>query len=67
MVSSDFPRISYSPEFNAVEWVWHYTRMESTHNVYFDTPEELCQSRFTTFANIQQNPENILGLMKPFL
>ncbi len=58
---------SYSPEFNAVERVWHYTRMESTHNHYFDTAEELCQSLFNTFADIQRCPENILGLIKPFL
>ena len=57
---------SYSPEFNAVERVWHYTRMESTHNRYFDTPEELCQSLFSTFGDIQRHPEKILGLLKPF-
>ena len=56
----------YSPKFNAVERIWHYTRMNSTHNRYFDTPEELCQSLFNTFSNIQENPEDILGLMKPF-
>ena len=39
----------YSPQFNAVERIWHYTRMQSTHNRYFDTPQELCQSLFATF------------------
>jgi hypothetical protein len=29
-------------------------------------PRGLCQSLFTTFADIQ-NPDNIRGLMKPFL
>jgi transposase len=56
----------YSPEFNDVERIWHYTRIKSTHNRYFDTTEELCQSLFSTFADIQQHPEEILGLMKPF-
>lgn len=57
---------SYSPQFNAVERIWHYTRMQSTHNRYFDTPEELCQSLFSTFDAIQRHPEKILGLVKPF-
>jgi len=28
----------YSPDFNATERLWHYTRKESTHNRYFDRP-----------------------------
>jgi len=56
----------YSPQFNAVERIWHYTRMQSTHNRYFDTPQELCNSLFETFADIQHHPEKILGFMKPF-
>ena len=56
----------YSPQFNAVERIWHYTRMQSTHNRYFDTPEELCQSPFATFDDIQCHPEKILGFLKPF-
>ena len=56
----------YSPQFNAVERIWHYTRMQSTHNRYFDTPEELCQSLFATFDDIQCHPEKILGFLKPF-
>ena len=34
----------YSPDFNAMERLWHYTRKESTHNRYFDRPAALCQS-----------------------
>lgn len=56
----------YSPQFNAVERIWHYTRMQSTHNRYFDSPQELCQSLFRTFDDIQRHPEKILGFMKPF-
>jgi transposase len=57
---------AYSPEFNAQERLWHYTRMYSTHNRYFDTPAALCESLFTTFTDIQRHPEKILGLLGPF-
>lgn len=56
----------YSPKFNATERIWHYTRMESTHNRYFDSPQELCQALFSTFQDIQHSPENIIGLVAPF-
>lgn len=56
----------YSPELNAEERVWHYTRMYVTHNQYYDTKEELCSSLFTTFENIQQNPQSIAGMLRPF-
>ena len=56
----------YSPQFNATERIWHYTRMEATHNRYFDSPEELCQALFFTFEDIQRFPEKILGLVAPF-
>ena len=56
----------YSPEFNAVERIWHYTRKMATHNRYFDTPEELCSSLFETFGDIQQHPEKIMGRMTPY-
>ena len=57
---------SYSPQYNAVERIWNYTRKHSTHNRYFDTVAELCESLFDTFADIQRHPENILGLLNPF-
>jgi len=56
----------YSPEFNCVEQVWRYTRKHATHNRYFDTVDELRETLFTTFDGIQENPENILGLVKRF-
>ena len=56
----------YSPQFNSVERLWHYTRMHATHNRYFDTAEELCHSLFATFADIQQHPQDITGLLQPF-
>ena len=57
---------AYSPDFNAQERLWHYTRKAGTHNRYFDTPAELCQSRFTTFGDMQKYPEKIQGLLAPF-
>lgn len=61
-----WPLPKYSPEFNAVERIWRYTRQEATHNHYFPTVRELCASLFATFAEIQQWPELILGLLRPF-
>ena len=62
-----FPLPKYSPEFNAQERLWHYTRKEGTHNHYFATPTELCASLFTLFKGIQRHPEKIHGLLEPFL
>ena len=56
----------YSPELNAAERMWWYVRKCATHNRYFDTPEELCQALFVAFDDIQQNPQNIAGLLRPF-
>jgi len=61
-----FPLPADSPEFNATERLWHYTRKESTHNRYFDTPEALCHSLFITLADIEKHPEKIQGLLTPF-
>jgi transposase len=61
----DLPR--YSPEYNAQERIWQYTRKNATHNRYFETVEDLCASLFTTFADIQRNPEKIGGLLQPYL
>lgn len=56
----------YSPEFNAVERVWKYVRKDATHNRYFDTTEELCESLFNTFKDIQNQPCKIEGVLRPF-
>lgn len=61
-----YPLPPYSPEFNAQERLWHYTRKAGTHNRYFDTPTALCQSLFTTFEDMRRNPEKIQGLLAPF-
>jgi len=56
----------YWPELNATERIWNHTRRHATHNRYFDTPEALCSSLFTTFERIQREPGEIAGLMRPF-
>jgi transposase len=61
-----FPLPAYSPEYNAIERIWHYIRQAATHNRYFDTVEELCESLFATFADIQRHPEKILGRLVPY-
>ena len=61
-----FPLPPYSPDFNATERLWQYTRKQSTHNRYFDRPAALCQSLFTTFTDMQRHPDKIQGLLAPF-
>ena len=61
-----FPLPAYSPEFNATERLWHYTRVGSPHNRYCDCPAALCQSLFRTFRDLQKHPEQIQGLLAPF-
>ena len=56
----------YCPELNSTERIWHYTRMQATHNRYYDTKEELCNALFLTFKTIQEKPYLINGLLKPF-
>ena len=56
----------YSPEFNAAEPLWKYTRKTGTHNRYFETEDEIMNSLQKVFQEIQRNPENIMGYLKPF-
>lgn len=56
----------YSPEYNATERLWHHTRKKSTHNRFFDQPEELCRSLFATFHEMQKHPETIQGFLNPY-
>jgi len=56
----------YCPELNSTERIWHYTRMQATHNRYYDTKEALCEALFLTFSTIQKNPNLIKGLLTPF-
>lgn len=61
-----FPLPKYSPEFNAQERLWQYTRRAATHNRYFATPHQLCASLFATFADMKRHPEKLDGLLAPF-
>ena len=56
----------YSPEFNATERLWHRTRKQSNHNPFFDRPEELCRSLFTTLPDMEKHPESIQGFLQPY-
>jgi transposase len=56
----------YSPELNAEERLWQFTRKNATHNRFFENPAELCASLFRTFDDIQKHSEKILGLLAPF-
>jgi transposase len=47
---------AYSPELNAIEGVWKVTRKTTTHNRYFDTPEQRDAALIHTFVNFQRNP-----------
>ena len=58
---------AYCPELNATERLWNYTRKQATHNRYFETPQQLCQALFGTFAQVQHHPQNITGLLAPFI
>jgi transposase len=61
-----FPLPKYSPELNAQERLWHYTRRAATHNRFFEKPADLCGSLFRTFDEVQKHPEHIRGLLTPF-
>jgi transposase len=56
----------YCPELNSTERIWHYTRMEATHNRYYDTKQQLLNALFLTFSTIQKTPNLINGLLAPF-
>ena len=56
----------YSPELNAQEPLWKFTRSNSTHNRFFETPADLCSSLFHSFADMQRHPEKLPGILRPF-
>ena len=56
----------YSPEFNAVEGIWKYTRKEGTHNKYFESKESIIKALKRVFLGIQRWPHKIEGYIKPF-
>jgi transposase len=56
----------YSPEFNALERIWHHVRVNGTHDRFFPTQEELYSTLVSTFKSIQRNPLQIMGYLNPF-
>ncbi len=57
----------YSPEYNAIEHLWHHTRMSGTHNRYFESIDEIANTLTRVFRSIQKNPDQIRGYLNPFL
>jgi transposase len=56
----------YSPEYNAQERIWHHTRMEGTHNRYFEYHDELRRTLSYVFRSMQLQPDSIRGYLRPF-
>lgn len=56
----------YSPDFNAQEKLWKYTRKQATHNRYHETETDLCAALTHTFDTMQNNPELIIPLVAQF-
>lgn len=61
-----FPLPPYSPEFNAIERIWHHVRVKATHNRYYECVAALCNSLFHAFGELQRHPESITGLLQSF-
>jgi transposase len=57
---------AYSPEFNAAETLWKYTRKEGTHNKNFESKREVENTLHEVFGKIKTSPQNIAGYMRPF-
>lgn len=60
------PLPAYSPEFNAAEPLWHYTRVQGTHNRCFMSLQEILESLRCVFHDMQRHPECITGYLRPF-
>lgn len=56
----------YSPELNAQERVWRYTRARATHNQFFQIPEQLTNALLKTFEHAQAHPREIAALIQSF-
>lgn len=56
----------YSPEFNAAEPLWKYTRKSGTHNKYFGNKDEIIAAITGVFDVMQSNPDEIKGYLQPF-
>lgn len=58
---------AYSPEFNAIEPVWHHVRIQATHNRYHATLPEFVSVLDGVLAAIARNPKQVQGYLNPFL
>ena len=58
---------AYSPEFNAVETLWKFTRKEATHNASFRSKSEILDCVTDMFKRIQHDPSSITGYLRPFI
>ena len=58
---------AHSPELNAAEPLWKYTRKTGTHNRYFENESELVQVVQSVFRGIQRRPSQIEAYLRPFL
>jgi len=61
------PLPKYSPEFNAVEPLWHHVRVQATHNRYYATEGEFVRSLDGTLHSMAHDPHQIQGYLNPFL
>lgn len=57
----------YCPELNATEYIWHHTRMNGTHNRYFNSKNEIAMTLEKVFSSIKKSPKQITGYLQPFL
>ena len=56
----------YSPDYNAIEPIWGYTRRKGTHNRFFENVAELVQCLNKLFQQIQKDPYPILNYIKSY-
>jgi transposase len=61
------PLPKYSPEFNAVEPLWHYVRVQATHNRYHATEREFVRHLDKALRQMACEPGCIQGYLNPFL
>jgi transposase len=57
----------YSPEFNAAEPIWKYTRKVGTHNKCFNSQDEIYSTLEAVFEDVKKHPTRIKGYLRPFL
>ena len=61
------PLPSHSPELNAAEPLWGYTRRETTHNNFFAHVNDLISGLRHTFRKMQYHPELIGNYIQPYV